>query len=93
MEEQTKEYVRSLLSIIKSLYAENYALKAMNQASPIAAIRETWEESLKAILEMPETQTEVDNRFDQQIEKIMRLLDDQDAIALLLKMPAKGLPS
>ena len=93
MERQTKEYVRSLLSIIKGLYAENYALKAMNQASPIPAIRETWEQTLKEILEMPETQTEVDSRFDPQIETIMRLLDDQDAIATLLKMPAKGLPS
>lgn len=93
MEQQTKEYVRSLLLIIKSLYAENYALRAMNQASAIPAIRKTWEEMLKKILEMPETQEELDNRFDPQINKIMQLLDDQEAIAALLKMPTKGLPS
>ncbi|HKD79528.1 MAG TPA: hypothetical protein VKH81_07520 [Candidatus Angelobacter sp.] len=92
MQQQTKDYVRSLLSIIKGLYAENYVLKAMNQASPIQAIRETWEQSLKQVLKMPETEREIDARFDSQIEHIMQMLDDQEALDALLKMPTKGLP-
>ena len=93
MEQRTKEYIRSLLSLIKTLYAENYALRAMNQACPIKEIRETWEGSLKDVLEMPETKREIDSRFDMQIERIMELLDSEEAIAALLKMPTKGLPN
>jgi integrase len=93
MEQQTKEYIRALLSLIKNIYAENYALRAMNEASPIEGIRKTWEQSLQDILRMPETQQEIDGRFDPQIERIMQLLDDQEAVASLLKLPAKGLPN
>src|SRR5262249_21317175 len=93
MEQQTKDYIRALLVLIKNLYGENYALRAMNQASPIAAIRDSWEQSLKQVLELPETQKEIDDRFDPQIEKIMRLLDDHEAVADLLRAPAKGLPN
>jgi hypothetical protein len=93
MEQQTKDYIRALLSLIKNLYAENYTLRAMNQASPFSLTRETWQQSLKDILEMPDTQREIDERFDPVIEKIMQLLDDQEAVAGLVQMPGHGLPN
>ena len=93
MERQTREYVRALLSLIKTLYAENYALRAMNEASPLSEIRDTWEQSLKEVLEMPETRQEIDNRFDGPIERILELLEDEEAIGALLRTPTKGLPN
>jgi hypothetical protein len=42
---------------------------------------------------MPETMKEIDARFDARIERIMEILDDEEAIGKLLKMPTKGLPN
>ena len=93
MEPQTKDYVRALLSLIKNLYAENYALRAMNQASPFSVTRETWQQSLNDILALPNTQQVINERFDPVIEKIIWLLDDQEAVASLTKTPGHGLPN
>lgn len=46
-----------------------------------------------SVLEMPETMKEIDARFDARIERIMEILDDEEAIGKLLKMPTKGLPN
>jgi hypothetical protein len=93
MEDATRDYIRSLLQRIKVLYGENSALKALLQTIPLQSLRDTWERAFHEILELPSTQKELDAKFDEHIEKIMRSLEDQEAIAALLRTPTKGLPN
>jgi integrase len=85
MDPLVKQCILDLLSMVKNLYAENYALSAMNQASLIAEIRATWESTLKDILQSRATEEEINRLFNPQIEKVVNRLQDPRAIARLVK--------
>jgi len=93
MEESAKEYIRLLLNHIKELYCENEALKALFRTSPMPSLREQWKSALTLLMQAPEHRQVIDAKFDPHIEKIMRALDDQEAVASLLRTPTKGLPN
>jgi hypothetical protein len=40
-----------------------------------------------------ELKAEIDDKFDPHIEKIMRALEDQEAVLTLPRTPTKGLPN
>jgi hypothetical protein len=40
-----------------------------------------------------EPKAEIDDKFDPHIEKIMRALEDQEAVLTLPRTPTKGLPN
>jgi hypothetical protein len=49
--------------------------------------------SHEATDDKPEAKKEIDNKFDPHIEKIMKALEDQEAVLTLLRTPTKGLPN
>lgn len=93
MQKETEDYIYYLLTKIKELYAENIAFRTMNQTCSIPGIRNTWEETLKSLLENPGGRKELDAKFDPHIQKIMQSLSEREAFAALLRSPTKGLPS
>ena len=92
MEIPTREYVRFMLNHIKELWAENASLRTLLRTHPDPKTRAEWESHLKLLSQQPEIQSEIDAKFDPHIEKIMKALDDQEAILALLRTPTKGLP-
>jgi hypothetical protein len=93
MEDSNKEYVRYLLIRLKELYGENEALKSLFRTSPNESLRQQWESALAQVLQEPVARQALDAKFDPHIEKIMRALEDQEAISALLQSPTKGLPN
>jgi hypothetical protein len=93
MEAQTKEYVRALLNLVKELYAKFYGLQTLIHISSDQNLRINWESDLAQLLLEPEPKKELDAKFDPQIEQILRILEDQEGVAALLRTPTKGLPS
>ena len=93
MEEHAKEYVRFILNHVKELWAENEAMKSIFRAHRDPQTRAEWESYLKALLERPDLKQKMDDKFDPHIEKILKALDDQEAVLALLRTPTKGLPN
>lgn len=93
MEAETREYIRYLLELIKGLYGKIYSLQALLQSCNDPDMKAKWESRLAELLEMPEPKAALDGKFDSHIAKILKTLEDQEAFAVLLRTPTKGLPN
>jgi len=93
VEAPIKECVRFMLNHIKEQWAENAALKTILRVHRDPQTRAEWEFSHEATDDKPEPKKEIDNKFDPHIEKIMKALEDQEAVLTLLPTPTKGLPN
>jgi len=93
MEAPIKEYVRFMLDHIKEQWAENAALKTILRVHRDPQTRVEWEFHMKQLIDNPGLKKEIDDKFDPHIEKIMKALEDQEAVLTLLRTPTKGLPN
>jgi hypothetical protein len=93
MEPETKEYIRSLLTLLKEMFGKVHALEMLIHFSTDRELDANLESKVAQALSLPLARRALDEKFDARIEEILRQLDDQEALSALLRSPTKGLPN
>ena len=93
MEQETRDYIHTLLLKIKELAFENMTLQSVIDSYPNPEFRQYCHNLSKALLESPAHRGAFDATFDPHIERIMRTIENLEGLVTLLKSPTKGLPN
>jgi hypothetical protein len=93
MEPETREYIRYLLNLAKSLHGKIAALETLIRIWGSPDLSSNLDSYLSQMLEAPEPRQALDEKFDEHIAQILKSIENREALAALLRTPTKGLPN